>query len=90
MPVRRQAITQSHPDLLSIAHLGINFSEIRIQKLFIHENAFEYIFCEIAAILSREDELNLFHGPHTFACDCMYMWLTQNVNLVRQEERGTV
>ena len=47
-------------------------------------NAFEYIFCEIAAILSRGDEFNLFHGPHTFACDCMYILLTQNINLARQ------
>ena len=53
MPVQHQAITQSHPDLLSIAHLGIIFSEIQIEKLFIHENAFEYVFYEIAAILSR-------------------------------------
>ena len=26
----------------------------------------------------------------TYACDCMYIWLTQNVNLARQEERGSV
>ena len=32
-PVRHQAITQSHPDLLSIAPWGINFSEIRIKNV---------------------------------------------------------
>ena len=32
LPVRRQAIAPSHPDLLSIAHLGINFSAIRIKN----------------------------------------------------------
>ena len=32
--------------------LGTNFSEIRIKikKLFIHENAYENIVCEMAAI----------------------------------------
>ena len=29
-------------------------------KLFIHDNASEYIVCEMAAILSRGDELNTF------------------------------
>ena len=28
-------------------------------KLFFHENAFENIICEMAAILSREDELRV-------------------------------
>ena len=31
-PDRRQAINQSHPDLLSITSLGINFSEIRVKN----------------------------------------------------------
>ena len=46
------------------------------KKRFFHENTFEYVFCETAAILSRGgggDALSLFYGPHTFACDCMYM-----------------
>ena len=59
LSVRHQATTQSHPGLLSIVHLRINFSEIRIK-------------------------LSLFHCPHTFACDWMYIWLTW------QGEHGTV
>ena len=39
--------------------LGTNISEIWIEKinLFIHENAFQTVICEMAAILSRGDEL---------------------------------
>ena len=54
-PVRWQAITSTNADLLSIGPLGTNFSEIQIEikKIFIHENAFENVVCEMAAILSR-------------------------------------
>ena len=47
-PVRRQAITWTNADLLSIGLLGTNFSEIRNgnTKIFIHENAFENIVYE--------------------------------------------
>ena len=40
---------------MSVGPLGTNFSEIWIEmkKLFIHENAFENIFWEMAAILSK-------------------------------------
>ena len=43
--------------LLSIGPLGTNLSQIQIKnkKLFIHENAFENIVCEMAAFLSRGD-----------------------------------
>ena len=41
--------------LLLIGHLRTNFSDIFIKcKLFIQENAFQNVICEIAAILSRE------------------------------------
>ena len=48
-PVRCQVITWTNADLLSIGLLGTNFSEISIKstKHFIHENAFENVFCEI-------------------------------------------
>ena len=46
---------------------------------FIHENEFENVFCEIAAILSRGDELSLFRGPHAFACG----WLAQDSAVYR-------
>ena len=44
------SINQSHPDLLSNAPLGKNLNEIRNSNktLFIHENTFEYYFCEVA------------------------------------------
>ena len=56
-PIRHQAIISTSAGLLSIGHLGTNFSEIlsKIKKL--HQNAFENIVCEMAAILSRGDEL---------------------------------
>ena len=42
-----------------IGRLETNFSEICNQnvRLFIHENAYETIVCEMATILSRGDEL---------------------------------
>ena len=46
--------------LMSIGPLGTNFSEILIKiPNFFHENAFENIICQIAAILLGVDELNL-------------------------------
>ena len=55
-PKRRQAITWTNADLLSIGPKGTNFSEIwiEIQKIVIHENAFENIVCKMVAILSKE------------------------------------
>ena len=54
-PVWGQAITQNHSALLSIAPAGLNFREIRMNtKLPIYENAFEYVLCEIAVVLSME------------------------------------
>ena len=76
LPIRRQAITQSNPDILSIANLGIKFSEIRIKKPFHSWKRIWIYLLRNSVILSRGDELNLFHGPHTFACDCRYIWLT--------------
>ena len=54
-PIRHQAITWTNATLMSIGPLGTNFNEILNQntKLFIHENALENVFCEMAAILSR-------------------------------------
>ena len=56
-PVRRQAITWTNSDFLSIGPLGTNVSEIRSKKnttLFIHENAFQNDVWEMAAIFFRE------------------------------------
>ena len=58
--IQLQTITWTNAALLSNGPLGTNFSEIWIKtKLFIHENALEYIVCEIAAILLRGRWVNL-------------------------------
>ena len=59
-PVRRQAINWHNAGLLSIGPLGINFSEIRIKtKLFILQNAFEIVVCEMVAIFFYQVSLML-------------------------------
>ena len=65
-PVRRQAITWTNADLLTIGTLGTKFSEIEIKiQTFsftsVHKNAFGNVVCETATILSRGDELNSVH-----------------------------
>ena len=67
-PVWRQAIPWTNAALLSIGHLGTNFGEIWIQikKLFIHENAFKTVACEMATNLFRGRGVNfliLFSRP---------------------------
>ena len=53
-PGRRKAIIWTNAGILSIWTLGTNVSEILSEThIFIQENAFEYVVCEIAAILSR-------------------------------------
>ena len=52
-------ITWTNADFWSIGPLGTNSSEIRFKiHFFIDEDAFEKIVSEMAAILSRGDELN--------------------------------
>ena len=50
---RHQAITWTTADLLAICSLGRNCSEIsiEIQTFSFHENAFDNVICEMAAIL---------------------------------------
>ena len=49
---RRQAIIWTNAEILLIRTLGTNFSEIliRIQNIFIQENALENVVCEMASI----------------------------------------
>ena len=54
LSVRRQAITWTNADLLSIEPLVTNFSEIQNTKFFINENVFENIVCAAAAIVEGE------------------------------------
>ena len=56
-PIRRQAITWTNADLLSVGALGTIFSEIWIEILTfsLNKNAFESVVCEMVAILSRGD-----------------------------------
>ena len=59
-PDRRQAIIRTNAGILLIGPLETNFSEIWIEILtyiFIHENAFEKVVCEMAAILSGVGDL---------------------------------
>ena len=63
--VRRQAIPWINAALLSIGHVGTNFSEIRIEiklkrTLFIHADVFENVVCEMVAILSRGRWVNIY------------------------------
>ena len=54
-PGRRQAIMWTNAGILFIRTLGTNFSEIfkRNSLIFIQENAFENVVCEMASISSR-------------------------------------
>ena len=61
-PVRRQGITWTNGDSLSIGPVGININEMLIENLFIEEDAFRNVVCEMAAILSRSQYVNL-DGP---------------------------
>ena len=54
--IRRQAIIWTSAEQLLIGPLGTNFNEILINqntKLFIQDNAYEKIVCDMTAILSR-------------------------------------
>ena len=59
LPGRRQAIIWTNDGMLLIGPLGTNCSEILKQNshIFIQENAFENIVCEMAAILSRPQSI---------------------------------
>ena len=54
-PGRRQAIIWSNGGIIFIRTLGTNFSEMLSKKSYIviHENSFQNVVCEMAAILSR-------------------------------------
>ena len=56
-PGSRQAIVWTNAGLVLIGPFGTNFSEIQI-KIFIKQNAFESVVCEMAAILSRPKCVN--------------------------------
>ena len=60
-PGQRQAIIWTNAGILLIWPLGTNFSEKNLKQnshIFIQENAFENIVCEMAAILSRLECVN--------------------------------
>ena len=59
-PGRRQAIIWSNAGILLIRALGINFSGIRNQYIFIQENASENVVCKMASISSRSHWVNLY------------------------------
>ena len=55
--VRRQAITQTNADSLSVESIGIYFSAIwhlnQTTHLLYKEHAFEYVICQLSTILFR-------------------------------------
>ena len=57
---RCQAITSTNDGLLSIGHLGTNFTEISIKnmKIFIQEKAFENVY-KLAAISEKAHFLDV-------------------------------
>ena len=59
-PGRRQAIIWTNAGILLIGPLGTNFSEILIEKsnIFVEENTFENVFCEMLFISSRPQCVN--------------------------------
>ena len=59
LPVKRQAITWTNPDLLSNTHIGTNFigSLIKLKKKFYQENAFEYVICKMSSIFFRSQRV---------------------------------
>ena len=63
-PGRRQAIISTIVGILLIGPLGTNFSEILIgiQYIFIQENAFENVVCEMASICLGLNVLNRDYG----------------------------
>ena len=63
MACRRQAIIWTNDEIVLLRTLGTNFSEIfsEIHTFLIHENTFENIVCEMAAICLG---LNVLEWPH--------------------------
>ena len=60
-PDRRQAIIWTNAGILSIGPMGINFSEIsmEIQTFSFRKNALKIVVCEMPAILSRSQCVNM-------------------------------
>ena len=58
-PGRRQAIIWTNAGILLIRTLGTNFSEILNSCIFIQENAFENVVCEMASICLGLNVLNI-------------------------------
>ena len=70
-PGRRQAIIWTNAGILLIRTLGTNFGEIlgEILSIFILENAFENVVCEMASILSRPQWVNSLWSLCTTHCN---------------------
>ena len=62
--IRRQAIIWTNADLFSIGHVGTSFNAIwiKIKNLFIQQNAYGNIACEMETILGG-DELIVVYKP---------------------------
>ena len=66
-PDRRQAIIWTNAAILLFGPLGTNFCEIFIEtNIFIQENAFENVGCEMATILSRPQCVKSLRSRYAF------------------------
>ena len=67
LSVQRQAITWTNAGLLSIGHLGTNFSEIQIeiQKFSFMKMISKHVVCDMAAIFARRRLVNTWDGCRT-------------------------
>ena len=86
MPVHQQAIIWTNADLLSIARLGSNFSEVVSNyKIFIQEETIENIIWKVSRILFMQAGMPLnnwliqSHKTSHIAVGPSYIWLFFNI-----------
>ena len=86
-PGRRQAIIRTNAEILLIEALRTNFSEILIGNIFIRENAFENVVCEMAAILPRPQCVKIAIRAATSTDFCNRLTGPPKSNRIRLTER---
>ena len=83
-PGRHQAIIWTNAGILLIRSLRTNFNEMLIENsnIFVHENAFESVVCEMASILSRPQLLRTTSDwdQLEFSCQFHGCWRRQAIN----------
>ena len=80
-PGRRQAIIWTNAGLLFIRTLGTNFSEI-LSEIFIQENVFENLVCEMASIcLGLNMLINARPSTNTVVNEALVMFTSKFLRL---------